>query len=69
MVQFFSCSKSLIVTIKSDVTAIIAKRKTMNKVYEVNFGEKSSHVAHLRHNAELYTDTMRRFLKFTIGEK
>ena len=41
----------------------------MNKVYEVNFGETSSHVAHLRHDAELYTDTMRRFLKFTVGEK
>ena len=55
--------------IKSDIADIIAKRRTMNKVYEVNFGETSSHVAHLRHDAELYTDTMRRFLKFTVGEK
>ena len=48
---------------------IIATRKSMNKVYQVNFGSKSQHVAHLRSNEELYTDTIRRFLKFTIGEK
>ena len=36
--------------INSDVTSLISKRKTMNKVYEVNFGSESRHVAHLRHN-------------------